>query len=681
ATSVPVVAIANGTTKVPDIRMPGKLTNRVPVILGPPKFQMDENQVTTLTLIVSDPDINQTLKASLDGPAFASLLGPTPIGSTSNVPVGPTLRYALRLAPGFSDAGNYTIRITVADEFGGRTTFEIALTVRNVNRLPVATSQSVSLDEDVPSQINLAATDLDGDQLLFKVVNNPLHGTLSGTGKTITYSPEGNYFGTDLFTYKVSDGTADSNTATVSLTIRPVNDAPLITAPSEQSVREGQTLSFVVVGADVDAGQSLTIAGVDLPAGAKLDAETPTSARFTWTPGFTQAAGLTGGRYTFAFKVTDSGVPPLSVSKQIVVNVFDTRHDLALEGSDLTVLGADSLSGTADATGTSVATGDVNGDDVADLIIGAPFAKGLGNDHGRVYIFFGRQGLHGDIDLASREADVTIIGEADGDGFGASVVTGDVNGDGKPDLVVGAPRAGSKERGHAGSVYVVLGTIAPGTFKIDEKANLVLRGARASDELGASIAVGRLRQDSGAADLIIAAPKSEVQTPGGTMIDAGVVYVFFGGNALVGSKDLLTTQADLTLTGAVAGGELGSALATGDYNGDKLGDLAIGAPLADVTFKDQGIAYLVLGSAGLKGAASISQVSAFQFNGRDVGDTFGHAVAFGDLNGDGRQDLIVGAPGGDGPINLRPAAGEVSVFFGTNSLETRPPGMVIYGAG
>ena len=126
-------------------------------------------------------------------------------------------------------------------------------------------------------------------------------------------------------------------------------------------------------------------------------------------------------------------------------------------------------------------------------------------------------------------------------------------------------------------------------------------------------------------------------------------------------------------------GSLGSALAMGDYNGDRLDDLAMGAPLVDLTFKDQGTVYLVLGSAELKGSLSAPQAASLQLNGRDVGDDFGHALAFGDLNGDMRADLIVGAPGGDGPTNLRPAAGEVLVYFGMSVPEVRPAGLIIYG--
>ena len=74
--------------------------------------------------------------------------------------------------------------------------------------------------------INLVGSDSDGDPVTFMVVTNPMHGTLSGTLPNITYTPATNYNGSDSFQFKTNDGTHDSNIATVSITIDPVNDAP-----------------------------------------------------------------------------------------------------------------------------------------------------------------------------------------------------------------------------------------------------------------------------------------------------------------------------------------------------------------------------------------------------------------------------------------------------------------------
>ncbi len=93
--------------------------------------------------------------------------------------------------------------------------------------IPVANPQSVTTAEDAPQSITLDATDDDGDTLTYSIVSNPSHGSISaGTSATRTYTPTANYNGTDSFTFKANDGTDDSNTATVSITVTPVNDPP-----------------------------------------------------------------------------------------------------------------------------------------------------------------------------------------------------------------------------------------------------------------------------------------------------------------------------------------------------------------------------------------------------------------------------------------------------------------------
>src|SRR5262249_57309399 len=102
--------------------------------------------------------------------------------------------------------------------------------VTAVNDAPVAASQSVTAAEDTAASGQVAASDVDGDPLTYSVVTGPAHGSLVfNADRTFTYTPAANYNGTDSFTYKANDGTTDSNTATVSLTITSVNDAPVLT--------------------------------------------------------------------------------------------------------------------------------------------------------------------------------------------------------------------------------------------------------------------------------------------------------------------------------------------------------------------------------------------------------------------------------------------------------------------
>jgi len=96
-----------------------------------------------------------------------------------------------------------------------------------INNAPVADDQSVSTDEDTPVPVILTGSDLDGDDLTYSMVSGPHHGTLNGTAPNIIYTPSSNFNGMDGFTYQANDGNFDSNIATVTITVNPVNDPPL----------------------------------------------------------------------------------------------------------------------------------------------------------------------------------------------------------------------------------------------------------------------------------------------------------------------------------------------------------------------------------------------------------------------------------------------------------------------
>jgi len=120
------------------------------------------------------------------------------------------------------------------------------------NSAPVANNQSVSTDEDIAKNITLTASDADNDPLTYSIVASPSHGILTGTAPNVTYTPSANYNGSDSFTFKAYDGMDDSNTATVSITVNPVNDAPVATPQSGLSVGSCNTLTVTLNGTDVD---------------------------------------------------------------------------------------------------------------------------------------------------------------------------------------------------------------------------------------------------------------------------------------------------------------------------------------------------------------------------------------------------------------------------------------------
>ena len=269
-----------------------------------------------------------------------------------------------------------------------------------------------------------------------------------------------------------------------------------------------------------------------------------------------------------------------------------------------------------DTFGSSVSgAGDVNGDGYDDIIAGAETNNAGGANAGRAYVFYGGPGA----DLA---ADLILTGEAASDRFGASVAgAGDLNGDGYDDVVVGAygNDAGGTDAGRA---YVYLGGATA-----DSAPDFVLTGEATSDLFGVSVATAGDVNGDGYDDVIVGAHHSDA---GGN--DAGRAYVYFGGPGA-------DSVADLVLTGEAAGDGLGRSVATaGDVDGDGYDDVIVGANLSDAGGPDAGRAYVYLGGPGADAVADLV------LTGEAEGDNFGISVSgAGDIDGDGHDDVIVGA--------------------------------------
>ncbi len=124
---------------------------------------------------------------------------------------------------------------------------------------PTATGQSPATTEDLPLPVTLRATDPNGFPLTFTVVTAPAHGTLSGSAPNLVYTPALNYAGADSFTFKASNGYSSSTPATVSLTLTPVNDAPVIAAGPTAAANPvtGISTTASVTATDVDGPVAL----------------------------------------------------------------------------------------------------------------------------------------------------------------------------------------------------------------------------------------------------------------------------------------------------------------------------------------------------------------------------------------------------------------------------------------
>jgi hypothetical protein len=243
--------------------------------------------------------------------------------------------------------------------------------------------------------------------------------------------------------------------------------------------------------------------------------------------------------------------------------------------------------------------------------------------------------------------------------FGQSVATrGDANGDGIKDVLIAGPRADS-QKGKVKLLFGEKGAVKNGTSK-----SLVFVGAQAGDLAGTSVSFVPDMNDDGIADIFIGAPGANPESdPGGS---PGAAYLVFGQTDL----DLVTGPVDLSTIddvscdpcGVILVGETADDLAgrsvsaAGDLNGDSLPDLLVGAPGADPLARSgAGIVYVIFGDTSLEqpGLLNLDDVGSLslpgvQFLGENPGDRAGRALSdWQDLAHDGKDDILIGAPGAD----------------------------------
>ncbi|MEO7369627.1 MAG: Ig-like domain-containing protein, partial [Ilumatobacteraceae bacterium] len=316
----------------------GPVANTAPTAT-PQNITTPEDATLPIVLGATDPNSTDTLTfAVVSQPTHGALTGPIPnLIYTPEANYNGTDSFTFKANDGTADSAAATINITITP----------------VNDPPVAAPVSVSTNRDTSAIVQLSATDVDGDALTFVIVDQPLHGALSGSGSTRTYTPATGYAGPDSFTYKASDGLVDSNLATVSITVVATNRPPTATAASV-STNEDTAVVANLTGNDPDS-DTLTFTIASQPAHGTL---TGSGAARTYAP-----AANYNGPDSFTFTASDAS----STSAPATISITVLPVNDAPVANPVTV-----ASITAQATPVVLSGSDVDGDPLTFIVITPP---------------------------------------------------------------------------------------------------------------------------------------------------------------------------------------------------------------------------------------------------------------------------------------------------------------------
>ncbi|MBM9576887.1 Ig-like domain-containing protein [Leptospira sp. 201903070] len=515
-------------------------------------------------------------------------------------------------------------------------------------------------------------------------------GNVSCSGTNAVFTPSASLLPGTLYTATILTGAKDLANNSILTNYNwsfTTGVLPDTTAPSvsiQNLMNKSLLETGFVIGTASDTG-GVVLVQVSVDGGAYTTASGTTTWNFKLPSG--AATWSTGSQHTISVRSTDaSGNVSVVTSVQVrkgtnkdvngdgyvdlvsgeygqgLVYIFHSSGTGGITATNASLANRYIVGTVAEEFGRTVSLGDLNGDGYSDVIVGAPAANTFA---GRVYAFYssGSSGIN--ISFVAF-ASARIDGAAAGEKFGASVDTGDVDGNGYADLIVGAPNSTTSR----GRVYIFHSAGAAGIVNSSATtASCTLTGTASNDLFGNAVASGNINGDI-YDDIAIGSYGYNSQR--------GRIYIYHGSSTGLGAVSTTLTNG----TGAV-GDQFGFSLAVADVSGDGYSDLIGGAP-----FLNNGRGHVVIYSSSSTpaGISTFTGLGAANYiiQGVTVNDHFGYSLTARDLDNDGRADIIANSTPNS------PAQGMVSVFMtplvgftnaGTATLTMTGPMSDLYGWG